>query len=127
MTPPIRWLARTLATAGAYLVAGRLALLMAIPPGYATAVWPAAGIALACVMLWGPRVAPGIVLGSFLVNVWTGLETGHVVRTMALPLSIGAGAALQAILGAALVRRAVGSAPPLAREKHIVAFLVLGG
>src|SRR5206468_7416450 len=57
----------------------------------------------------------------------TGLEAGHGVRTVALARSIGAGGALQAMLGAWLVRRAVGSAPPLAREKHIIAFLVLGG
>jgi len=43
--------------AGAYFVAGKLALQMAIPPGYATAVWPAAGIALGAVLWYGPRVA----------------------------------------------------------------------
>ena len=39
--------ARTIGLAAAYFVAGKLALLLAIPPGYASPVWPSAGIALA--------------------------------------------------------------------------------
>ena len=37
--------------ATAYWATGRLALLLAIPPGYATAVWPPAGIALAAFLV----------------------------------------------------------------------------
>lgn len=36
-----------LGIAAAYYATGRLGLLLAIPPGYASPVWPAAGIALA--------------------------------------------------------------------------------
>lgn len=36
---------QALATALAYFVLGRLALFLALPPGYATAIWPAAGFA----------------------------------------------------------------------------------
>ena len=38
-------LAKLAAMAAAYYAVGRLGLLLAIPPGYATAVWPASGIA----------------------------------------------------------------------------------
>ena len=69
-----RRIAEIFGVAAVYAIAGRLALLMAIPPGYAAAVWPAAGIALAGVLLFGYRVWPGVVLGSFLVNIWTGLD-----------------------------------------------------
>src|SRR5882724_7099781 len=51
----IRWLGGIAATAAIYFVAGRLALLLAIPPGYATAGWPAAGLALGCILLFGNR------------------------------------------------------------------------
>src|SRR5262249_25646339 len=54
--------------AAAYWATGRLALLLAIPPGYATAIWPPAGLAFAAILLCGARVWPGIVLGSFLAN-----------------------------------------------------------
>lgn len=41
--------------AAAYWISGRLGLLLAIPPGYATAVWPPSGIALACLLIFGYR------------------------------------------------------------------------
>jgi hypothetical protein len=52
-----------LLTAAAYWMTGRLGLLFAIPPGYATAVWPPSGIALAAALVCGVRVLPGIMLG----------------------------------------------------------------
>ena len=32
--------------AALYIVTGKLGLLLAVPPGYATIIWPASGIAL---------------------------------------------------------------------------------
>jgi PAS domain S-box-containing protein len=121
---------RILAVATAYVITGRLALLLAIPPGYATAIWPASGVALAGVLLWGNRVWPGVALGSFIVNVWTALDTTGLLallRSVALPAFIGAGAALQALTGAALIRRYVGFPTRLDNEKDVARFLVLGG
>ena len=73
-TPGTGWLVtalRILLLAAAYFVTGRLGLLAAIPPGYATVVWPPSGIALAALLLYGPSLWPGVVLGSFAVNVAT--------------------------------------------------------
>jgi integral membrane sensor domain MASE1 len=56
-------LVELIAIAAAYYALGRLSLLLAIPPGYATAVWPASGIALAATLLRSYRVWPGIFLG----------------------------------------------------------------
>ncbi len=114
----------------AYFVAGKLALLLAIPPGYATAVWPAAGIALAAVLTRGYRVWPGILLGSFFVNVSTSMQSaaaGTVTNFIILPLSIGAGAALQAAIGAYLIRRKIGYPNSLAKSRDVLLFAVLGG
>src|SRR5690554_495431 len=52
-----------------YAGAAELSLLLAIPPGFATAVWPPSGIALAALLLFGPRFWPGIWLGAFLANM----------------------------------------------------------
>ena len=68
------WALRTGGLAIAYIMAGKLALLLAIPPGYATAIWPAAGVALAAILLFGYRVAPGVILGSFVVNIGTSFD-----------------------------------------------------
>jgi signal transduction histidine kinase/integral membrane sensor domain MASE1 len=124
------WLAQVFGLAAAYYILGRLALLLAIPPGYATAIWPAAGVALAGVLLFGYRVWPGIVLGSFWVNVWTSLDATTavaVLKSISLATSIGLGAALQALVGAFLVHRCVGFPNALEREHAIAKFLTLGG
>ncbi len=97
-----------LVIAAAYCITGKLGLLLAIPPGYATAIWPPSGIALAATLMYGYRVWPGTVLGSVLVNIGTALETASVaalLKSVALATSIGMGAALQAVVGAYLVRR----------------------
>ena len=100
--------AKLAAMAAAYYVVGRLGLLLAIPPGYATAVWPASGVALAGILLFGYRVWPGVLLGSFLINLRTSLDTtssASIINTTLLAAGIGMGASLQAIIGAFLIRR----------------------
>jgi integral membrane sensor domain MASE1 len=58
--------------AAVYFAAAKLSLLLAIPPGYATAVWPPSGIAVAALLLLGNRVWPGVWVGAALVNLpWT--------------------------------------------------------
>ena len=53
-----RWVRVVILTAG-YSLTGIVGLSLAIPPGYATAVWPPSGIALAAILMWGPRVLAG--------------------------------------------------------------------
>lgn len=116
-------------TALTYFAVARLALLLAIPPGYATAVWPSAGIALAVLYLCGYRYWPAVVLGSFLSNaygelVWS--EGGAVwLQSASLPVIIGLGAAGQALLGAYLMRRWLGAAPRLDTTSGVLVFLLV--
>jgi diguanylate cyclase (GGDEF)-like protein len=82
-----------------------------VPPGYATAVWPPSGIALAAVLLWGPRVWPGIVAGSVLVNLGVALTTADVVfnaMSVVVAVAIAAGSTAQALVGAGAIKRWVG-------------------
>jgi two-component sensor histidine kinase len=126
----LRTIARTAAVAVAYYVAGRLALVLAIPPGYATAVWPAAGVALVAILVFGYRVWPGILIGHFFANVFTAYDVsslGATVRSVALPLTIAGGGVLQAVCSAALIRRVIGPTVVLQDEKEIATFLALGG
>src|SRR2546426_6445965 len=119
-----------LTLAAAYAVAAWVGLWLAIPPGYATAIWPAAGLALAGVLMGGAWVAPGIWLGSFVVNLWTAWDATHataLLTSAAIPTSIGAGATVQALVGASLVRRWVGFPSPLTSARDIGTFLLLGG
>lgn len=124
-----RLTAETLALATAYWVAGRLTLFLAIPPGYATAIWPPAGIALGVLYARGSSRWPGVLIGSFLVNLGTALDTSTVAAATAsitLPAAIAGGACLQALAGTFLLRRlGVGAAPERLRDS--VLFLVAGG
>ena len=122
-----RNLAAALFVAAAYWLTGRLGLLLAIPPGYATAVWPPSGIALAAVLLGGVRVAPGIWLGSFLINITTAFSPEAMVLSMLVPALIALGAALQAVAGAWLIRRGGYEINLLASGSGVMQLLMLGG
>ncbi len=114
----------------AYFVTGKLGLLLAIPPGYATAVWPPSGIALGALLLLGARYWPAVWLGSFITNIGATLGPGTTTDLwQALPpaVCIGFGAALQAIVGAWLIRSVIGFPAALTQERQILEFFALAG
>ena len=51
-----------------YLLAARGSLALDFAVGNVRAVWPPSGIALAVLLLRGPRLWPGIAVGAFLAN-----------------------------------------------------------
>ncbi len=118
------------ALAAIYFVTARLSLLLAIPPGYATAVWPASGAALAALLLYGSRLWPGILIGSLLANMTTALGDGgdgSLTNALLISAGIGIGASLQALLAASLVAPILRRDPGLLETKSIVGVLGLGG
>ena len=121
-----RWPLILLATALAYGVLGWASLHLAIAPGHASPLYPPAGIALACVLVYGWRVAPAVALGAFAVNWWLNGEAVSGAMAFALPAVIGCGAALQAVVGAALVRRVVPQPMNLAEPRDIAMFFSAG-
>ena len=116
-----------LLTALAYLAAGKLALLLAIPPGYASPLYPPAGLALAAVLVYGGAALPGVALGALLVNALLitqrDLDQGF---ALLLPLVPALGAALQAGLGARLVRGHVRQPLTLGEPRDVAMFFGLG-
>lgn len=81
-----------------YWAAAKLSIGLAIPPGYASAVWPPSGIALAAVLLLGARVWPGVWVGAALANV-------AVESSLLTAVSIATGNTLEALAACALMRR----------------------
>ena len=69
--PALQYLLRLALTLTLYLCAGKLGLLVPFTNGNVSPVFPAAGVALAAVLLFGSRVWPAITLGAFLVNFWS--------------------------------------------------------
>ena len=64
---PAYWVS-LVAVAAVYFGAAKVGLTMAFLAEQVSPVWPATGIAVAAVLLLGPRVWPGIALGAFLAN-----------------------------------------------------------
>ncbi|MGQ0525783.1 MAG: PAS domain S-box protein [Betaproteobacteria bacterium] len=116
-------LGRAALLAAIYFAVAKLSLLLAIPPGYATAVWPPAGIALAAVLIHGSSMWPGILLGAALVN--------FTVNSSVLAAAvIGAGNTLEALLAAAIIRHYIGVPWRFERGEDVATFLaaaILGG
>jgi signal transduction histidine kinase/ActR/RegA family two-component response regulator len=57
------------AVAAGYWVTGELTLLPSTPAGHVTPMWPAAGVAVAAVLLGGQRLLPGIAVGALLTQL----------------------------------------------------------
>lgn len=81
----------------AYAGAASISLALAIPPGYASSVWPPAGIALAAWLAFGPRIWPGILLGATLANL------GVAGTPPAVALAIGLGNTAEAVVAGFLL------------------------
>ena len=127
---PYRSVVRILALAAAYYGAGKLSMLLAIPPGYTAPVWPPAGIALVGILLYGYRVWPAVLIGSFLHDLGidlTVVDAQSWLSRVLLAGSVSLGATAQALAGAFLVRRYAGFPNPLAQTREVVSFLLLAG
>jgi len=117
---PRSWLyaAKIGALAVAYWLAAKLSLLVAIPPGYAAAIWPASGIALAALLLLGWRAWPGVWAGSFAANL-------AVEASWPIALLVATGSTLQTLAAAALVRRLMGVPRRFETAEQVVKFVAV--
>ncbi|MBX3617342.1 CHASE domain-containing protein [Nitrosomonas sp.] len=115
--------------AAGYFLLGFLGLLLAIPPGYASPVFPAAGLALTLVLVSGYRLLPGIWIGSLGLNSWVAWNLNDLTQeSILIAVFLGMGAILQAAIGAWLVRRFIKDRwQTLMREQEIFIFFLLGG
>jgi diguanylate cyclase (GGDEF)-like protein/PAS domain S-box-containing protein len=109
--------------------AGLVGQAVALPPGLVTPVAPAAGVALSAVLVAGPRVAPGVALGAFAHAFAVAvLGAGLPARTAALVATVlSLGALVEALAGAALVRRLAGPRPDLDAPEGVLRFLLVAG
>jgi len=106
--------------AAAYFGAAKLGLALAFVNASASAVWPPTGVAIAALLLLGPRAWPGIFIGAFTANLTT---TG----TIATSLAIAAGNTLEGIAGAWLARRYANGLDAFACAADVFRFVLLAG
>jgi signal transduction histidine kinase/DNA-binding response OmpR family regulator/integral membrane sensor domain MASE1 len=101
-----KFVMQNISVSTAYFLAGYFGLLLALPPGYATAVFPAAGIAIGFGLIFGYRILPGVFFASaslnFLVtNTGSALEVSY----YCVPLLIATGSTLQCAAAIALCKK----------------------
>ena len=84
-----------------YFIAAQLSLPLAIPPGYATPVWPPSGLAPRRRALVRQPIWPGIWIGAALANIT--VEASFFATAL-----IASGNTLEALAAQALIRRYVG-------------------
>ncbi len=98
LTDGLQTLARMAVLGIAYYGAAWLGLVFAIPPGNATAVWPASGIAVSALLLAGRKICPGIWVAAYLISATTGVST-------LTAMQIATGNTLEALLAVSLCQR----------------------
>jgi signal transduction histidine kinase len=99
-----------------YVAAGKLGLTLAAVSGFAALVWAPTGLSLAALLLFGYGVWPGIWLGAFVVNSWTGAP-------IAAALAIAVGNTLEAVVGALALRRLTRFAGAFNRLRHVMGLI----
>lgn len=81
-----------------YYAAGRAGLVVPFNNGNVSPGWPAAGIALGAILVFGRHVIPGIAAGAFLVSLFSS-------ASFPAALAIGLGNALGPAIGALLLQK----------------------
>jgi integral membrane sensor domain MASE1 len=110
------YLGKMMLIGAAYFIAAKFSLALAIPPGYASAVWPPSGIALAATLLLGHQVWPGIWLGAALANVT--VESSFFSAAI-----MATGNTLEALVAAALIHQHVRNPGQFGRGEDVVKFI----
>jgi PAS domain S-box-containing protein len=124
------YLLRLAILAALYMVTGKLGLMLAVPPGYATVIWPPSGIALGMLIAGGARLWPGVFAGSLLLNALNSgvfAEADWLSAKLLAAACIAAGSTLQALVGRALIARFIGLPLRLNSVRDILSLLALGG
>jgi integral membrane sensor domain MASE1 len=115
-----RYIAELLGVALAYGIAAKLGLSLAGSTKQVTTVWPAAGIALGILLVWGYRYVPGVLLGAFVANVMT-----HEPALVAAGIAIGN--TLEVLVAAQLLQRVVKFDNTLKQVKDLLGFMFFAG
>src|SRR4051812_46973047 len=99
-----------------YFGCAKLSLMLAVAPGYATAVWPPSGLAVAAALLFGNRIWPGIWIGAAAANFTIG-------SSLVAAVAVGSGNSLEALAAAAMIRRYMEVPFRFERGEDVIVFI----
>jgi PAS domain S-box-containing protein len=111
----IRYAASVAIVAAVYYAAAKVGLRLAYLNGAVTALWPPVGVGIAALVLYGPWLWPGIVVGDLLA--------GDYSTPLGTVLGQTAGNTLEVLVAALLLRRLVGDRPGLERVREVFALV----
>lgn len=124
-----QWMAKVIGLALVYCLSAKLGLTLT-PDGHAATAWPAAGLSLAALLVWGFSCWPGVCLGSLIASQWAPIANvaeSTTASSVLIAVVVAAAATLQAVIGAHLVRRFAKLPGPLNPDREIISFLALAG
>lgn len=114
-------LAASLLLALVYLGLGVLGLELAVVHGSVTLVWPPTGLAIAALLLGGPRLWPGVALGALATN----LLAGDASPLAAAFITVGNTA--EAVVAAFALRAIPRFRPTFERPRDLLAYALVAG
>ena len=113
-------------TAVLYALTARIFALLGVAPSDVSPLYPAAGLALAAVLVHGRAALVGVALGAMVANSLPLVTAGSGLSAWLLAALMSAGSVAQAALAAALVRRHVQQPLTLTEPRDIALFFGLG-
>lgn len=117
---PRQYFLKVAAVSALYLAAGKLGLSVPFTSGNVSPVWPASGVALASVLLWGYEVWPGLALAAFFVNFLSPIPVLSCI-------GIALGNTSSALLGGYLLRRFIPHRLSFERLRDVLGLMAFGG
>ena len=101
-----------------YFGAGKLGLAVPFTSSNVSPIWPAAGVAVAAVLIWGIQIAPAIAFAAFLVNFVTPVPTFA-------SIAIGLGNASSAVIAGYFLKHVADFETSLPRLKDVLRLVVV--
>ena len=101
-----------------YFGAGKLGLAVPFTSSNVSPIWPAAGVAVAAVLIWGIEIAPAIAFAAFLVNFLSPVPNFA-------SIAIGLGNASSAVVAGYLLKRLSDFEISLPRLKDVLKLVMV--
>jgi len=112
----------------AYCIFGYFGTLLTSPPSNASPIWPASGLTLASVMVYGKRILPGLFIGALTIHIYSFLDFS-IDESLATSLFTGSitsiASTTQAWTGATLIHHYLGKNNGLLEDTSIFRFFFL--
>ena len=115
---PGTYLLQVAIVAAVYFGGAKLGLDLKVAQGVISPVWPPTGIAMAALLLLGPRLWPAVAIGAFAGNATSGVSLG-------VAAAIAVGNTLEAVAAVYLLRR-VRFRLSFDRVRDVIGFALLG-